>query len=259
MRRNRFIMSLRWELRSLLKFPFPEVLLAFFTYMVFLPPSGSFGITLPQERLSWEEIARSMAFHTIRETAQFSSPAYLPLGLFASIFATLSFAYEIENGLLKVYLSHPLSRRDVFSSKLLSSFLVIFVTFSASLLTYAFFRIPENSIYLILSADLLLKILLVAASECLFVISIAVSFSLFTGKVSLSMVGSSAIVYLIQMLSETGDIEFLPPTAFREQVSFLFRKTPSPPNFLTLSVTPLISTLLIVLSYLYFSRRLEIG
>lgn len=260
MSKNRFIVSLTWELKSLFRFPFPEVLLAMFTYMIFLPRGGGFGFTVSSESLIWEEITRTIAFYITRDAAQFSFFAYIPMGIFASIFATLAFAYEIENGLLKVHLSHPICRRNIFLAKLLSCFLIVFVTFSASLLFYAFLDITENALYLILSPDLVLKVLLMAALQSLFMISVAISFSLYSGKTSVSLIGSFATIYLIQLLSESANLEFLPPISFREQASFLFSKAfpklSQLPNFLTI---PLVSVFLIIFSYLFFSRRLEVG
>ncbi|MCD6241808.1 ABC transporter permease subunit [Candidatus Bathyarchaeota archaeon] len=260
MRKNEFIASLIWELKSLFRFPFPEVLLAVFTYMIFLPRAGGFTFTIPAESLTWEYIIGNIAFHTTAKTAQSSIFAYLPMAIFASIFATLSFAYEIENGLLKTHLSHPISRRTVFLSKLLSCFILIFVTFSISLLFQTFLRITEIAIYLILSPDMILKLLLMATLQSLFMVSITISFSLYSGKTSVSLIGSFATLYLIQLLSESANLEFLPPISFRQQISFLFSKTAANlsqlPNFLTI---PIVSLFLIVLSYLFFTRRLEVG
>ena len=260
MSKNRFIVSLTWELKSLFRFPFPEVLLAMFTYMIFLPRGSGFGFTVSSESLIWEEITRTIAFYTTRHAAQFSFFAYLPMGIFASIFATLAFAYEIENGLLKIHLSHPISRRSIFLAKISSCFLIVFITFSASLLSYTFLHITENALYLILSPDLVLKVLLVATLQSLFMISVTISFSLYSGKTSVALIGSFAAIYLIQLLSESANLEFLPPISFKEQASFLFSKTlpklSQLPNFLTI---PLVSVFLIIFSYLFFSRRLEVG
>ena len=260
MRKKRFIVSLTWELKSLFRFPFPEVLLALFTYMIFLPRGGGFSFSVSSESLIWEEMTRTIAFHSARNVAQFSFFAYLPMGIFASIFATLAFAYEIENGLLKVHLSHPISRRSIFLAKLLSCFLIVFMTFSASLLSYTFLHITENALYLILSPDLILKVLLMATLQSLFMMSVTISFSLYSGKTSVSLIGSFATIYLIQLLSESANLEFLPPISFREQAYFLFSKTTPElsqlPSFLTL---PLVSVFLIIFSYLFFSRRLEVG
>lgn len=260
MSKNRFIVSLTWELKSLFRFPFPEVLLALFTYMIFLPRGSGFAFTVSSESLKWEEITRTIAFHTTRNVAQFSFFAYIPMGIFASIFATLAFAYEIENGLLKVHLSHPISRQSIFLAKLLSCFLIVFITFSASLLSYAFLDVTENAFYLILSPDLILKVLLVTALQSLFMLSVTISFSLYSARTSVSLIGSFATIYLIQLLSESANLEFLPPISFREQASFLFSNTlpklSQLPNFL---IIPLVSVFLIVCSYLFFSRRLEVG
>lgn len=181
------------------------------------------------------------------------------MGIFASIFATLSFTYEIENGLLKVHLSHPISRQIIFLAKLLSSFLIVFITFSVSLLSFIFLQFPENSLYLIFSPDLILDVLLIAALQSLFLISVTISFSIYSGRTSVSLIGSFATIYLIQLLSESANLEFLLPISFREQASFLFSKTlpelSQLPNFLTI---PLVSVFLIIFSYLFFSRRLEV-
>jgi len=260
MRKSRFMMSLVWEMKNLFRFPFPEVLLALLTYMIFLPRGGGFSFTVSQESLFWEDITRKIAFYTTRDASLFSFLVYLPMGIFASIFATLAFAYEIENGLLKVHLSHPVSRRSIFLAKLLSCFLIVFISFSASLLSYIFLHITENALYLILSPDLILKVLLMAALQSLFVISVTISFSLYSRRTSVSLVGSFATIYLIQLLSESANLKFLPPICFREQASFLFSRSipelSQLPSFLTI---PLVSVFLIIFSYLFFSRRLEVG
>lgn len=261
MSKNRFLTALIWELKSLFRFPFPEVLIGLFTYLIFLPSQRyGFSFTVSPENLSWESITRSIAFQSVSRAALSSPSAYIPISIFASIFATLIFAYEIENGLLKVHLSHPISKRNVFSAKLLSCFLIVFTTFSVSLLSFTFLQFPENDLYLILSSDLILKVLLIAMFQSLFVISVAVSFSLYSANTSISLIGSFATLYLIQLLGESTNLEFLPPTSLRQQALYIL-SMPTPnlsqlPNFLA---TPLISVFLIILSYLYFSRRLQIS
>jgi ABC-type transport system involved in multi-copper enzyme maturation permease subunit len=251
--------SLQWELRNLFRFPFPEVLLALFTYMVFLPRGGSFGFSL--QEIVWGEITRKITFQMVSETARYTFFAFLPMAIFASIFATLAFAYEIENGLLKLYLSHPTSKRTIFLSKFLSCFLVVFLVFSSSLLAYTFLQTTENILYVILSPDLIFKLLLLAALETLFMTSIMVTFSLFSKKAALSLIGSFATIYLLQILSENVNLGFLPPISFRQQASFLFSPvaTFDLEQLLNILITPIISVLLIIVSYLYFSRRLEVG
>lgn len=260
MKRNKILTGFTWELKNLFRFPLPEVLLAFFVYLFFLPHGGAFSFSISIEQLILQEINREIAFLTIYEAARLSLGTYLPLGIFASIFATLSFAYEIENGLLKIYLSHPFSRTEIFLSKFLSCFFVIFTTFSIGLLTYTFLKIPENTIYIVLSIDLLLRILILTILECFFIVSLTISFSVFSGKASISLIGSFVVIYVLQLLSESTTLSFLPPTSFKEQASMLFSlNTPQFFDILNFMVTPLISTFLIVFSYLYFSRRLEIS
>lgn len=259
MRKNKLLTTLTWELKNLCRFPFPEALLALFVYVVFMALGASFSFSITLEGLNWLWINREIAFFTTFEAALLSFRTYLPMGIFASIFATLSFAYEIENGLLKVYFSHPISRTGIFLSKFLSCFFLIYTTFSTSLLTYAFLKIPENTPYLFLSIDLILRMLFLAALECFFIVSLTISFSLFSGKASVSLVGSFVIIYVLQLLSESVRLPYLPPTSFREQAFMLFSSnTPQFSDILNFAVSPMISTFLIVLSYIYFSRRLEI-
>lgn len=258
MNRNRFVMILEWELRNVFRFPFPEVLISLFVYMVFLPHGFWWSSSFAQELLSWPFITSEISFATAKSVTVFISSAYLPMGIFASILCTVSFAYEIENGLLKVHLSHPGSRTSIFLSKFLSCFLIVFTTYSTSLFAYIFLEIPENIAYVILSPDfVLLRILLLALSLSLFMVSLTVSFSLFSAKASVSLVGSFATIYLIQLLSTTASLKFLPPICFTEQAMYLFH--PRPPDFTNILTIPLISVFLIILSYLYFSRRLEIS
>lgn len=259
MRKNKFISSLTWELKNLFRFPLPGVLLAVFTYMIFLPRGGGYAFTVSPENIVWEEITRKISFHAIYRAALFSFYVYVPMGIFASIFATLIFAYEIENGVLKAHLSHPISRRTLFLSKLSSCFLIVFTTFSASLLAHAFLRDTGNAFYVVLSADLLLRLLLTVALQSLFMVSIAVSFSLYSRKTSVSLVGSFATIYLIQLLGESANLKFLPPRSFRELASFLLASPPNFSQFLNFAAIPITSAFLIIFSYLFFSKGLEIG
>lgn len=259
MQRNRLLATLSWELRNLSRFPFPEALLALFVYVLFMPRLGGFSISTDLERLDWLWFNKRIAFHTIWGAARLSYVAYLPMGIFASIFATLSFAYEIENGLLKVYLSHPISRAGVFLSKFLSCFFLIYTTFSTSLLAYAFLRIPENTPYFIFSVGLVSKMLFLAAVESFFVVSLAISFSIFSEKASVSLIGSFVMIYALHLVSGSVGLPYLPPTSFSEQASALFTSIALQfSDILNFAVAPVISTLLVVFSYIYFSRRLEI-
>ena len=259
MTKNRFLLNLTWELKNLFRFPFPEILLALFTYMVFASHGGGFSGSFDLESLSWQTITYTLAFHSTKRSALYSVEAYLPMAILASIFATLVFASEIENGLLKVHLSHPTSRRAIFLSKFLSCFLIVFTTLSCSLLFFTFLDIPENALHLIINSHLTLGVLLVAALETFFIVTLTVSFSIFSKKASVSLVGSFAAVYIIQLLSETANLTFLPPTSFYGQVYFLFSrvgpKLSGLPDFL---VIPFVSTFLAIISYVYFSRRLEL-
>lgn len=259
MTKNKFLMSLNWELKNYFRFPFSEIILALFTYMIFLQSGMLGGFTVLEQNLAWNEITAKLAGNAVKNAAYNSISAYVPMGIFASIFATLAFAHEIENGLLKVYLSHPISRRTIFLSKLLSCFLVVFTTLSASLLACTLMYIPENNIYVILSLTRILELLLIAMLETLFVTSVAISFSLFSKKASISLVGSFTLIYLIQLVTQNVRLEFLPTLCFQEQVSFFFgvkHLHNDPVNLLTI---PFVSVFLLILSYLYFSRRLEIS
>ena len=192
--------------------------------------------------------------------AAFSSVlAYLPLAILGSIFGTLAFAYEIENGLLKVHLSQPTSKSAVFLSKWISCFLVIFATLSCTLLFFTFLYIPQNDLYLIINADLTLKMLALAALETFFIISVTVPFSIFSKKASMSLVGSFASLYILQLLSQTAGISYFPPASFYNQVELLFAGS----GFLARLFNSLPSLVfaagLTVASYVYFSRRLELS
>lgn len=262
MRKNRFLLNLAWELKNLFRFPFPEILLALFTFMTFLwSPSISTGNMVLGD-MPWQYITRKVAIFSAYWTGGYSVEAYLPLAILGSIFATLAFAHEIENGLLKVHLSHPTSKRAIFMSKWLSCFLALFTTLSCALLFFAFLYVPQNGFYMVMNSDMVSGILVLAALETFFVVSVTVSFSLFSRKASISLVGSFATLYIMKLLSGTSGLTFLPPASFQKQSSSMFLSL-SPfaslfglPQFFAV---PLFSAVLTVLSYVYFSRRLELA
>jgi ABC-type transport system involved in multi-copper enzyme maturation permease subunit len=170
----------------------------------------------------------------------------------------MTFAYEIENGLLKVHLSHPSSRRSLFASKWLACFLIVFTTLSCILLLFTFLYLPQNDAYLLINLDLPFKVLAIAASEAFFVVSLTVSFSVFSRKASVSLVGSFATLYVIQLASQTTNLAFLPPASFYQQVEILLSSMgPKLSDLFDFLTIPLVSVFLIAVSYIYFSRRLE--
>jgi ABC-type transport system involved in multi-copper enzyme maturation permease subunit len=263
LRKNRFLLNLAWELKNLFRFPFPEILLALFTFMMFLwSPSISTGNMVLGD-MPWQYITRKVAIFSAYWTGDYSVEAYLPQAILGSIFATLAFAHEIENGLLKVHLSHPTSKRAIFMSKWLSCFLALFTTLSCALLFFAFLYVPQNGFYMVMNPDMFSGVLVLAALETFFVVSVTVSFSLFSRKASISLVGSFATLYIVQLLSRTSGLTFLPPASFQDQSSSMFALSSSPfANFFGLPqffAVPLFSAVLTVLSYIYFSRRLELA
>jgi ABC-type transport system involved in multi-copper enzyme maturation permease subunit len=262
LRKNRFLLNLAWELKNLFRFPFPEILLALFTFMMFLWSPSILTGNMVLDDMPWQYITRKVAIFSAYWTGFYSVEAYLPLAVLGSIFATLAFAHEIENGLLKVHLSHPTSKRAIFMSKWLSCFLALFTTLSCALLFFAFLYVPQNGFYMVMNSDMVPGILVLAALETFFVVSVTVSFSLFSRKASISLVGSFATLYIVKLLSERA-LAFLPPASFQKQSSSMFALSSSPfANFFGLPqffAVPLFSAVLTVLSYVYFSRRLELA
>jgi ABC-type transport system involved in multi-copper enzyme maturation permease subunit len=258
MTKNRFLISLVWELKTLFRFPLPEILLALFTYMVFLPSGGMAAGTFDLENLSWQKVTYRISFVSAYRGALHANSAYLPMVILASIFATLTFAYEIENGTLKVHLSHPTGRGAIFLSKFLSCFLIVFTTLSCTLLFFIFLYIPENALYLIIYTVFPLKILLLTALESFFIVSFMVSFSIFSRRTAISLIGSFATIYILQLLGEAANLTFLPPASFYEQVEYLFSWTSPKLDLMTFLINPIVATILVITSYIYFSRRLEL-
>ncbi len=260
MTKNRFLISLTWELKNLFRFPFPEILLALFTYMVFLPRITGLTASVDLQTTAWHEVAEKLAWKSSQVAADYSLFAYFPLIILASIFCTLAFAYEIENGLLKVHLSHPNSKRAVFFSKWLSCFLIVFSTLCCTLAFFLLLYMPENNVYMLFNTSWPPRTFLLAGLEALFIVSIAVSFSIFSRKTSVSLVGSFATLYILQLLSDSAGMIYLPPGSFSWQAVFLFSRTGIKLSELpTFMITPIASIVLIAISYVYFSRRLELS
>jgi ABC-type transport system involved in multi-copper enzyme maturation permease subunit len=228
--------------------------------MVFLPRITTLSGSVDIQSTAWQEIAEDLAWKSSQVAADYSLFAYLPLIILTSIFSTLAFAYEIENGLLKVHLSNPNSKKNVFISKWLSCFLIVFSTLCCTLAFFLFLYMQENNLYMLFNTSWPPRVFLLAGLEALLIVSIAVSFSILSRKTSVSLVGSFATLYILQLLSDSAGMTYLPPQSFSWQAVFLFSRTGIKLSELPIfMITPIASIVLIAISYIYFSRRLELS
>lgn len=234
---------MRWELSNITRFPILEIFVFLLVFNVFSLITGAGGGSSGTLQ-SWNTIATKVSENFLRESVSYSIQVFLPLGLFASIFASLSFAYEMEKGTTKLYLSHPIDRTTLFTAKVFSLFLVLFSVIIYSVLLRTFFFDPSLFNY-ILTNDRILQLLLICFLNVLFVLSITVFISVLTKNTAFSFVGSFFIIYVLTLIRS----DYVPPRFF-----FVLNDHLNKGLYISDLGVPLISVLLLLFSYYLFKR-----
>lgn len=220
---------------------------------------------IPPDRLETEVFSIAADSITL-----YAETLTLFLSIICAILAALSFAKDYEQGLLQTLLSLPLSRSLIFASKLIA------ITAPITLLAWAtmalslylnFYFLPNALIKAILPA---LPIFFVIS---LLSYSIATLISLATKRILPSILASSAMVLVLFFVSNPpvgtyGTFGYIPYTPLKAPVMTLMRvfgesyssivieDLPSTWLLLTLSLTYVFVPLIV--SYLFFTRKLEV-
>jgi ABC-type transport system involved in multi-copper enzyme maturation permease subunit len=227
---------MRWELSNITRFPILEIFVFLLVFNVFSLITGAGGGSSGTLQ-SWGTIATKVSENFLRESISYSIQVFLPLGLFASIFASLSFAYEMEKGTTKLYLSHPIDRTTLFAAKAFSLFLVLLSVIIYSVLLRTFFFDPSLFKYL--------QLLLICFLSVIFILSVTVFISVLTKNTAFSFVGSFFIIYVLTLIRS----DYVPPRFF-----FVLNDHLNKGLCVSDLGVPLISVLLLLFSYYLFKR-----
>ncbi|RLG95426.1 hypothetical protein DRO37_02485 [Candidatus Bathyarchaeota archaeon] len=241
----------RWELSSItrLKIVLPLVAFMFFTSALRPIESGMTefsGMNIP---FGW--LARQISWGSIRSLGNI----YLALAFFSAVLASASFAGEIDSGLLKFYLSLPLSRLKVFTSKFLAGYMLLFLSGLAATCYSAIMEAAEGLLIIIPRSPIiyLLDPALFLAQELLFTFSVSIYFSVVSRRAWQSSLYSILTLYSFYTIAQINPRLrwFFPPDIFSIAFSRMIH--------LYIVFYTLLSIALLCLSCYLFVRRLEVA
>jgi len=177
---------------------------------------------------------------------------YIALAFFSVILVSASFAGDMDLGVMKHYLSLPLSRLEVFIAKALASYIVLF---SAGFGALLYLEIMLDPVIfpklLLLSPFYILQPGLLLALELLFTFSVSLYFSIVSRRAWHASIYSLLTLY--SFYSVTFVVPrlrwYLPPYTFAFSWAELFEST----IYFTL-----FSALILILSAYIFIRELEV-
>lgn len=257
---------LGWELKNLTRFPLLELLVAIAVYLSMLSGGWGSGFMLgPGE--SWSRFPLSIASSIGRHSLDYAVDLYVPMMLAAIVFASIGIAREVEAGFVKVALSHPIRRRALFLVKSASCFLITFTIFAVATVSAIFLQNWTAAKYILSFPATILRVLGLLMLQTFFVVGVATAVAVFSRNTAVSSIGSIGILYLpVYMAQVVGvKIPFVPPESTRLFVFYLrseqvFWRQYDFVTFFEATVVPvLIAATLLLISFVYFTRRFDVS
>jgi len=259
----KFTSVLKWELRNIVRFPIIELLILLLTYQVM---SSAFVSARTQD-LGYNPLAAlpqgQMLTALFTVVAQGLAGAFISISFIGAVAATMLFAYEFETGLTKFYMSLPIKRTQQFLAKLLSCFLVPFLMLLAVGCIAEIFLNPVSVQYFFSAPETLANVMLLLGEMALFIVAVCITISIFSHNTAISFIGSLAILYGLQLIGNRA-FPVLPPTSLDTGlIWYLFQPSywnqyPGWHGTAILIVTPILSATLLIVSYSYYCRRLNV-
>jgi len=177
-----------------------------------------------------------------------------------SLLASISFAGEIASGNMRLLLSYPLKRRDIFFIKCLCLFFIPFIIYLG--VSLFFLLLMGQDVILYLSWYKFIIVLFILFIESLYVFSISIAVSLLLQNTMASFLSTLLILYGLEKISFVlpSSIKiFVPPENLRIYVFHMFNHVQYSSTLLFYSFINMLvlSLLLLFVSYLYFVRVYE--
>jgi len=188
---------MKWELKNLLKFPILEIIIVFAVFQIGvigyinIIPSG--GLSIHSFHLEIGKVTYSMI-------TQHLINSRIIVYLITSLLFTISFAYELDTNLTKIYMSYPVKRRDYFISKFVSCFAVIFLTFSFVGMGFSAF-IDGDYANVNITSPFILVYMLALFLLVFFASSVATIIAIFSKNTALSFIGSFFALYIFDSVA----------------------------------------------------------
>jgi ABC-type transport system involved in multi-copper enzyme maturation permease subunit len=210
-----------------------------------------------------EAIARSIMWHFLADVEDL----YVPTILTVTVFASIGIAREVEAGFVKVALSHPIRRRDLFLAKFGSCFLTSLAIFAIALFSAMFLKHWTATLYILSFPSTILMVFSVLMYQTFYAASVATAVAVFSRSTAASFIGSIGILYLPVYMAQIVRVEipFMPPEStyllglFIRSTSVFWKQY----DLLTLveaTVVPIsIAVILLLTSLVYFTKRFDLS
>lgn len=255
-----------WEFRNLVRFPLLELLVVVVAYLSMLSSAGGGSLGLSAQS-SWSiypgAIARNIMFSFVSDVQYL----YVPTILSVTVFASIGIAREVEAGFVKVALSYPIKRRDLFLVKFGSCFLTSLAIFGVALVSAMFLKNWTATLYILSFPSTILAVVGLIIYQTFYAASVATAVAIFSRNTAASFIGSIAILYMPVYMAQFArlDIPFIPPGStelfsfYIKSASVFWRQY----NLFTLveatMVPILIALVLLFVSFFYFTRRYDLS
>ncbi|MEM2936207.1 MAG: hypothetical protein QW231_03415 [Candidatus Bathyarchaeia archaeon] len=241
------IAFLRWELSSLTRLRLLLPLVAFMFFTSYLGSETSWTIQAAGTDILFKAMAESVS----RSSCMVLESIYLALAFFSVILVSASLAGDMDTGILKCYLSLPMSRLEVFVAKAMASYILLLSAGLGAIYYRAVMFSPEIFLKLLVAAPFyILQPGLFLALELLFTFSVSLYFSVVSRRAWHASLYSLLTLYLFYMVQFVvpGLRWYLPPYTF----ALGWAET------VNISYFTLFSMLLTALSAYIFTRKLEV-
>jgi len=253
---SRFRHLLGWDFRNLLRFPMLELLVGIAVYLSVLTGYGGGPSESPYS------IVRHIVWHFQSEVVSL----YVPTLFAAVVFASVGVAREIEAGYVKVVLSNPVRRRDLFLAKFAGCFLSTLGILTCAVFATMFLQNWSVSKYIVSFPAMILEVFVLLVLQTFFVCCVATAVAVFSKNTAISFIGSFGILYLPDYMSRLAGVKipFVPPESTELFSLYLksdlvFWRQYDLTTLLGATVVPvLIAVSLLLMAFMYFTRRYDV-
>lgn len=261
---RKFMKLFSWEAKRMLHFPLLEiyvvlVLLVVVTEIFYVPSRGSSGSAPIMISTSSKIIL--LYGQKIADIVRLSTANLFVISLLTG--STLIGSYvakELENGLTKLFFSHPINRSHIFFSKYLVCFLVLaLVPFFAIVISVLILE-PRFPLHFLKNGREIIALLILTSLLSLYITSVSIACSVLSRNVAMSMLGAIGILLVINIVSN--DYTFLPGRSL-SFIYTIFNGGDAYSDALKRAVAilfmPLVGMILSFISYYVFTRRMELS
>jgi len=258
---------LGWEFRNLVRFPLLELLVFIAVYLSMITAAGGTGMGMTAQS-EWSMYPSGIAETIMRHSLNKVESLYLATIFTITVFASVGIAREVEAGYVKVALSAPIRRRDLFLVKFASCFLTGLAIFAFALFSAMFLRNWPSALYIVSYPPTLLMFFVLLLVQTFYVAGVATAMAVFSKSTAASFIGSIGIMYVPVYMAQTVaglSIPFIPPQstrlfAFYIASSRVFWKQYDLLTLMEATAIPvLIASVLLLASFVYFTRRFDLS